>query len=204
LTVNNTERKAPMNLIPQTTKQTALANRLAKSILKLSPGLGEKSSEMAEALADSGLPPSAAVMLIQAVYSPTDAGGRGQASRAKWFLDAVQTRYRGRLDKIQTNAKYFRVFISEMEEVTEMRDTMNGEGYSFTFHETFMLWELGLDACSVLGIIQECCAGSVSQALAKKMIVRAALAVNAGHFQQIETAIDSLRYGYQFDRSDRQ
>lgn len=194
----------PPKLLPQVTRQTSVARRLTRNILKLSPGLGEQVSVMAESLADSGLPAGAAVQLIQAVYSPSDPLGRGQANRSKWFIEAVRTRYSDRLDKIRNNAAYFRVLIAEMEEVTEMRDTLNGEGYGFSFHATFLLWEMGLDANSILGIVQECCAGGVSHGLAKKMLIQAAFAVQAGHFQQIETAIDSIRYGYQYDRSDRQ
>lgn len=194
-----------MNLLPQTTQQTALTNRMSRAILKLAPGMGEQSALMAESLADSGLPAGAAVQLIQAVYSPADKQGAGQYTRAKWFIEAVRSRYSDRLDKIRHNAAYFRVLISEMEEVIEMRDTLNGEGYSFSFHAVFMLWECGLDADSILGIVQECCAGSVSAGLAKKMLIQAAFAVKAGHFLNIETAIDSIRYGYQCDaRPDRQ
>jgi hypothetical protein len=140
--------------------------------------------------------------MIQAVYSPTDEMGRGQGTRAKWFVSAVQNRYSHKLSKIQQDVSAFRIFISEMEEVVEMRDILNGEGYTISFESAFLLWELGMDADSVMGTIQEVCANLKFQSQAAKFVVRAAQMVKAGYFMEIETAIESMRYGYEYDPTE--
>jgi len=189
-------------LLPQISTQTAIERRLAARVLKLNPGLGEKSLEIANSLADSGITTAAAVMLLQAVYSPTDPIGRGQGTRAKWFVETVRRRYSYKLDKIRNDPKYFRTFVSDMEEVVEMRDILNGEGIVITFESAFLLWELGLNADSVMSIIQEVCDFAGYPRLAAQMVVKAARAVKAGHFMELETAIESMRYGYSSDQSN--
>lgn len=189
-----------MNLTPQTHRQDAVAKRMANRILAVNPGMGEKSMRMAEDIADSGLPSTAAVMLIQAVYSPTDDIGRGQATRAKWFISAVRNRYHHKLDKIRNNTGHFRVFLADMEEVVNMRDTLRGEGCSVSFEAAFLLWEQGMSADSILNIISDCCGKGMPPGASTKMVIRAAQMVKAGHFLNIETAIDSMRYGYQYER----
>ena len=83
-------------LIPLHSSHTALERKYIKRILQYNPGLGDKSALMAESLADSGLPASAAAMILQAVYSPTTGDGKGQGTRAKWFVEAIRYRYGSR------------------------------------------------------------------------------------------------------------
>lgn len=194
--MNETEPK----LLPQYGSQSALERRLASRILKLNPGLGDKSMQMATALTDSGIGPAAAAMLIMAVYSPTDERGRGQATRAKWFVEAMRRRYDYKIQKIRTDPAQFRIFIAEMEEVVEMRDTLKGEDVNISFESAFMLWELGLNADSVLGLIQNECDGITLQSVATKHIIRAAQMVQAGYFMELETAIKEMRNGYEYER----
>lgn len=187
-------------LLPQHSTQTALERRLAARILKLNPGLGEKSLEIANTLSDSGLSAAAASTLMLAVYSPSDESGRGQGTRMRWFMESVRRRYDYRLDKIRNDPKAFKIFVAEMEEVVEMRDILNGEDISMSFEAAFLLWELGLNADAVLGIIQEECDGMQKPSIIAKHIVRAAQAVKSGHFMELETAIKEMRHGYEYEK----
>lgn len=186
----------PQKLIAFVSQQTALERRMAAKILKSVPGLGDKSMVMAQTLCESGLSAAAASMLIHAVYSPSDPLGRGQGTRARWFIEAVNSRYSGRLDNIRRDPTRFKNFVAEMEEVTEMRDELNGEGITVSFQVAFLLWEIGLDADSVLGIIQGLCSGIEHTRMATALLIKAAQQVKAGHFMELETAIEFMRYGY--------
>lgn len=187
-------------LLPQYGEQTALERRLAARILKLNPGMGEKSLEIANALCDSGITAAAASTLLQAVYSPTDELGRGQGTRMRWFVEAIRRRYDYKIDKIRNDPKAFKTFIAEMEEVVEMRDTLKGEDVSVSFEAAFLLWELGLDADSILGIVQSECDGLNTPSIVAKHIVQAAQAVKSGFFMELETAIQAMRHGYEYEK----
>jgi len=190
--------RSATGLLPQFGRQSSIERRLAVSILKLDPGMGPKSQEIAHVMCDAGLNPSFAVTLIRAIYAPTDPMGRGQSTRINHAVKAIQNRYGHRLDVIKHDVKRCKVFIAEMEDVFDMRDTIRGEGFSITFEQAFLLWELGYDADSVLGIIQEQC-GQMSPVMATKMVVKSAQSVQAGFFMEVETAIESMRYGYEYD-----
>jgi len=187
-------------MLPQRSQQSALELRLAKKILTLNPGMGEKSQAIAESLVDSGMNAAGSAMIIHAVYAPTDPQGRGQATRARWFVEAVRRRYSYKLEKIRNDPSQFRNFLSEMEEVVEMRDILNGEGVAVSFEAAFLLWEIGLTADSAMGILQETCDDMNYLSIATKHLIRAAQAVKNGHFLTIENAIDSMRYGYEYER----
>lgn len=183
-------------LIPALSQQTAIERKLAGRILKLNPGIGEKSIELANSLCDSTLAPGMAAAIISAVYSPSDAGGRGQGTRIKWFVDAINQRYGSRLDKIKSSIPYFRTFIAEMEEMTDLRDTLNGEGYGASFQSTFLLWEVGLNSAEAMRILEALadCASYKSSAL--RILVKAAQIVKSGGTSSIEAAISELCHEY--------
>ena len=50
------------------------------------------------------------------------------------------------MDKARNNIKYLRTILAEMEEVTILRDTLNGESATITFEQAFELFEMGYDA----------------------------------------------------------
>lgn len=180
-------------LLPEVSQKTSLERRYIKQILKSDPGIGDKCVEIARSLADSGFTPAAASMILQSVYSPAVAGGNGQASRIRWFTEAIQTRYASRLDRIKTDYKAFRSFLSDMEEVTEMRDTLNGNGFTFTFHQSFLMWELGEDANSIMGMVYDLQEKGVMSTVAiVARIVKAALEVQRGTFSEVRTAVEFL------------
>lgn len=183
-------------LLPRISQQTAMERRIAATLLKLSPGLGEKTQELAATLSDSGLSAAAANLLIQAVYSPNDAVGRGQGTRAKWFTAAIQNRYGHRLEAIRKDPTRFKNFVAEMEDVVEMRDTLNGEGIAISFESAFNLWEVGLNAATAMSTIQSICADIEHTKLATALLLKAARQVKAGNFMALETAIEFMRQGY--------
>jgi hypothetical protein len=177
-----------MNLLPQFTQQKALELRYSKALMKLDKGLGEKTAAIAHEFADSGLSPTIAGMLMQTVYAPTQPDGRGQATRVKWFMETVRRRYMDRLDKARNNITFLRTILSEMEEITLMRDTLCGEGASITFEQTFHLYELGYDAEAILGIIADLDTPTKGAGIWR--INRAVAAVKSGRAYSLESALD--------------
>lgn len=174
---------------------TALERKYMNRMLTLHPGLGgEKSKVMANILADSGIPAAATTMLIGAVYAPNEVDGRGQGTRAKWFVQAVQDRYGGRIEKIKNDVTAFRTFVAEIAEVAESRDILQGEGLSVSFHEMFLLTELGYDGESVMSLVADMT--HLPARTAARLVVRAAVAVKSGKFNQLETAIAEMNYAY--------
>jgi hypothetical protein len=207
----------PENLLPavlEAKPRSALEIKYVKNILAADPGIGEKSLAIANSLADSGLSGPMAAMIIQAVYAPTTVDGRGQGTRIKWYVDAVRNRYGHKLDKIRTNVLSFRTFMADMEEVSQMRDELNGNGYSVSFEGAFLLWEIGEDVDSIQTAIEAHLdhlrdyPGSCM-----KRVVEAAMEVKSGkRFVELETALQFMNqremipdenYGEHTDRPDR-
>ncbi len=188
--------------IPALTQQSALERKLANRLLAMNPGLGPKSLEIANALADSGLSPSAASMLMLSVYATGDVAGRGQGTRLRWFMEAVQNRYSHKLDKIRNDPAAFRIFVADIEEVNEMRDTLNGEGITVSFQNAFLLWELGLNADTVMSTVADVCQHVPTPSLAAKFVVRAALMVKNKVCVSLESAINEMRHGYSTEFRD--
>lgn len=177
-----------MDLLPEVTKQRALETRYAKALLKTDKGLGEKTVAIAQEFADSGVAPAVATLLIQTVYAPTHPEGKGQATRVKWFVEAVKRRYVDRLDKAKNKIAYLRTILSELEEVTLLRDTLNGEGASVSFEQAFNLYEMGYDADTILAMISDMDCGGPSRGIWR--INRAIAAVKSGRATTIEAALD--------------
>lgn len=177
-----------MNLIPAVSHQKSLELRYSKALLKVDKGLGDKSMAIAQEFADSGVAPAVATMVIQAVYAPTHPEGRGQGTRLKWFMETVQRRYMDRLDKARNNIAYLRSILAEMEEITQMRDTLNGEGATVSFEQAFHLYELGYDAEAILGIVADLDCRTPSMAMWR--INRAVAAVKSGRAYSLESALD--------------
>jgi hypothetical protein len=165
----------------------ALEARYAKALLKLDKGLGPKSMELAKEFADSGLPSGVAALLMRTVYAPTDVQGRGQSVRLKWFMETVKRRYSDRLDKARSNMAYLRTLLAELEEITQMKETLCGEGLRFSFEQTFHLFELGYDADSIMALTSDM---EGSRLRAAGRVWRAAKAVEAGKAPSVEAALD--------------
>lgn len=186
------------SLIPAT--QSAAEIKISRRILALNPGLAAHSgkvSKAAELLSDSGLAPTVASMVIAAVYSSTDLQGRGQSTRARWFVEAVHNRYGHRLDMIRNDPKHLESFLYDMEVMSEIRDSLNGEGFSCSFHAAFLLWELGETTESITDLLEELYPSRLAyKGSAMAVVVRAAQLVKAGKFCELATAIQELRCGY--------
>lgn len=189
-------------LLPMRSTQTTVERVIARKILKINPGMGVKSLAMANDLAESGLGAAMASMLVMAVYSPSDELGRGQAARAKWLVEAVQTRYAHKLDQIRNDRKQFRLFVADVEEVATMRDTLAESGVPVSFHGAFLLWEIGMDADGVLSVVQEVMPTVKRPSALAAAVVKGALAVKDGRFTQLETAITEMNYGYRNNTED--
>jgi hypothetical protein len=182
-----------VKLIPALAEKSAIERKYVKQILRADPGVGEKSLAIAESLADSGFTPAAAAMIIQSVYSSEIALNRGRGTRIKWFTQMVHNRYGSRLDKIKSDYKAMRAFLADIEEINEMRDALNIEGYGLSYEAAGMLWELGEDANSIMTMITNHCGylcGYLSSQMS--MVVKAAVAVKHGRFSEVETALEYM------------
>jgi len=182
-------------LIPALSSQTALERKYIHHILRSDPGMGEKSIQIANSLADSGLPVAACAMILQAVFVPaTTSQQRGaQGTRLRWFVEAIQNRYQNRMDKIRHDYRAFRSFVSDMEEVTEMRDELNGNGYSISFQGAFLLWEVGECADSIQRMVDDYLPHLAQfKGSAMKRLVEAAMQVQNGVFSEMGSALEFL------------
>lgn len=168
--------------------------KIAKRLLEMNPGMGERSQQIAHDLCEAGLSATASVMLLNVVYSPDDAAGRGQAARVKHFKEAVMAHYGYRLDSIRHDVSRFRMFLADMEEMVEMRDILKGEGFSIAFSVAFMFWELGLDADAVMVLIDEYL-WQFSPQKAIVILTKAAMAVQAGRYMTLDAALERMTYG---------
>jgi hypothetical protein len=164
--------------------------------LKIDPGLGKKSQAMAEALIDSGLPPSMSILLIQSVCNlVATSPERNYGSRMKWFVAAMQNSYRHEIDKASNNIAYFKRLVVVMEDVTEIKDTLCGEGANISFQEAFILHRLGYNSDTLMALCDD-----IGPPLrrAARSIVKAAMAVESGNATTIEAALDyehTRKYG---------
>lgn len=168
----------------------ALEKRIAKTMLQLHPGLGPVAQEQAALLAESGLSPVQCAQIVEAVYAPAGSGptaGLGQTQRAKWMVQALRERYASRLERCANNTVLFRQLVADLEKINENRDTVNGEGVGFSFHDIFLLDEIGLGADAILGMMQDI--GVRSRLSAKMRLMEAARRVKAGQFATIEGAL---------------
>lgn len=180
-----------------------LQTRLANKIMASHAGIGDKSLEIAQSLVELGLSPAMSSMLLDAVYRPTDALGRGQATRWKWFNAAVQRRYRDRLEKIRTNVLSFRNFLAEIDEFVDMRDTFKGEDYSFSYEQCFEFHELNLDAEHCLGILTNLTSAGYSKFQARFFLLSAVNSVKNRRCSDIQSAIESIIYSRESNNYDR-
>jgi hypothetical protein len=170
----------------QPNKQLALEKKIAKKILLLKPGFGESVWHHAEALADSGLSPTQAMMLVDAIYAPTTAKGGGQAARAGWFVKTIRERYGSRLDYIGGNLALFKGFLAHMDEVIENRTALSDIDISFSFHEAMMLDEVGVPPDEVTRVMEDL---GVSKWNAKRIVMKAVRILKDGGAATLEGAI---------------
>jgi len=171
-----------------TGRNVALEKRIAKRLLELNPGLGPVAQQQAELLADTGLRPVEAAMLLEAVYQPSKANGRGQSQRSKALVEALVCRYGDRLQRAANNFDLMRTLIAEMEEVSEMRDQIGDAGASFSFADTLLLDGLGCSAHQVSALMAE--ERWSSAVAAKCRIMAAARLVESGQFATLEGALN--------------
>jgi len=178
-------------MIPQTTQSSALQKKYCKALLKTSPGLGVKAGEIADTLADSGLPSTLAVALLQTAYSPTVANGSGQSTRLKWFSQALIHRYGDRLEKARDNIGYLRIILGELEEIVDMREKVNEMDSGISFEVSFLLSGLGYTAESIGEMVDSM---RCSRGLALSRIKKAAMMVESGEACTVEGALEHLGF----------
>ncbi len=106
-------------------EELAIQRRYATALMERNPGLGEMSQKIAEDLVYSGLKPIEALALINMVYTPNDALGRGQGTRLRYFSEAIQERYGDQLESIRGSPALFRGFLTMIGDLVEMRDAVN-------------------------------------------------------------------------------
>jgi len=176
------------NLAISERRSQATSQRIARKILKLRPGFGPQATQQAEILADSGLSPGQATVLLNAMYAPTNALGRGQSNRAKWLVQALRDRYGSRLARVANNAALFKQFVGEIEDVIEGRDNLNECGHAtFSFAEMFQCDQVGLTATEIARLLdmQEDC----SRVTAKKRLMTAVSLVEKGQSATVDGAL---------------
>ncbi|MEI6849564.1 MAG: hypothetical protein WCK29_00850 [archaeon] len=139
-------------LVEQTTR--ALQEKYVDALLKQRPGLGgEAAKNIARDLTSTGITPNEAFALMNLVYSPVDVLGRGQATRAKYFSEAVQERYGDViLYNASQNVQSFRRLLGKIGEAVDTRDVVNEQldKSAITFRDTLMLQDLGIDAETII------------------------------------------------------
>jgi hypothetical protein len=177
-------------------RRVALARKLTRNLIRLNPGLGEAAQHQADLLADCALSPTQALMVIEAIYSPTVTAGHGQSTKTKWMVQALRERYADRLEKIASNSALFLGFLADLEEVVEERERVNSTDISFSFHEMFLCDEIGLCADEINRILstQDC-----KPITAKKRLMTAVELVKAGHCATVEGALCQAgdEFGYE-------
>lgn len=139
-------------------EEDRLQQRYIKALVRMNPGLGPKSEKFAEALVSTGLKPTQALMFVRAVYSPKDIEGKGQATRLKYFSEALIRRYGDcTLENARQHEKYFLSLLADVSAATNMRDEINefleGEA-SISFANILLLQEVGLNQDSFLDYVE--------------------------------------------------
>lgn len=170
--------------------EMALQKRYVDALIKARPGLEEQAIKIADDLVNTGLTPNEAMLLIDLVYSPRDLQGRGQATKLKYFSEAVIGRYGDSyLEKVGKSPVLFRGLLYQIGQAVEMREDANDflSHSSITFNDTFLFQELGLSA-EVLGsyVYHLMSEQGLSEVAAIMRIKGAAAEVERGRFSTLE------------------
>jgi len=170
-------------------KFDALSLKIANRILSGNPGLTpEYARKVTDTLMEADISPLQAAVIMDAVYRPTSGKGTGQTTRGKWFVQALTTRWAGRLEKAATSLASFRTLVAEIEELNEFRDRVNAEGTcSLSYQQAMMLDECGIGADAFMVMMYDSNLGSPFAAKAK--IMRAVRLVISGQAATVEGAL---------------
>ena len=165
---------------------------LSRQILKANPGLAGKAEEAAKVLSDSGISRALGNMIVSAVYSP-DNGGRGQATKSHWFIEALKTSsYGNRLDYIGSNKSALQRFVAEMSAIDDSREAL-ASYCSFSFADCFLLAEAGVGESEASAIMSDCESDGKTTYQAKRILMKAARAVISKECATVECAVQMLK-----------
>lgn len=139
-------------------QEFALQQQYIAALIQRSPGLGEVSNQVAQNLIASGITPAEAFLLIQAVYTPTTAQGKGQGNKVKHFGEALERHYGDVvLHNASKNVAAFQGLLARVTQAVDMRDSLNGAlvRSSFSFDDALRFQKLGLDQDTVMDAYQQ-------------------------------------------------
>lgn len=175
------------------TKQASdLQKKLHSQILKANPGLGDKASEMADILAESGISRALSLMIVSAVYSPDNAG-RGQTTKSHWFVSALKTSsYGNRLNYIGSNKNALQRFVAEMGEIDDSRESLSTY-CGFSFADCFLLSEAGISEAEAMAIMADCEADGKTTHQARRILMKAARSVIDKQCATVSGAVEMLK-----------
>jgi hypothetical protein len=193
------KQQSPAEMRQQEEKRTqALQTRYLTALVRLNPGLGKKTEEVALYLANIGLKQGEVMALLNTVYLPTHKDGRGQAQRAIYFTKALVNRYGERyLANIRQNLPAFLGFLGQVSEAVDMRDEVNDalkenekDRANISFYDALALEVAGLSTEAYLGYLadlkkQTGCSNVKAVVVLKKAIEE----VNKGRVGELEALI---------------
>ncbi len=173
--------------------EIALQKKYTDALIRARPGLGEKSLKIADELINTGLTPNEAMLMINLVYSTRDVQGRGQATKLKYFSEAVIRRYgENYLEKVGRSLDLFRGLLYQIGQAVEMRDETNDylSNSSITFRDSLLFQELGLSAEVLESYVYHLTSEKgLSEVAAIMRIKEAAAEVERGRFATLESIL---------------
>ena len=180
-----TEEVNSYALVVPTGDTVALQQQYIVALMKNKPGMDGKSTQLVtKDLINSGIQPTEALMLINLVYGGPNGSltGKGQATRTKYFAEAVQEVWGDRLANASKNPALFRGLLAKINEATQLHDSISEENnpqssfpYSISFKESLLLQEAGVDTDYFLSLIEDLVSEyRISRPIAKVRIVEAA------------------------------
>lgn len=186
-------------IIP-TDRRQKVGQKIAKTIIRMYPGLGPKTQALADVLADSGLSMAESTALLLAAYSGPSNSGQGQGPRMKHFVNALKVRYGDRLERAANNVTLFKALVGELESIVDTRDELRDSGIKLSFLEALRFDALGISGDEISRLMEEqTCFGPV----AKKMrLLKALDLVEKGQFATVEAALyqaDSAYFGHEYE-----
>ena len=163
----------------------ALQQQYIVALMKSKPGMDGKSTQLvARDLVNSGLQPTEALMIINMVYGGPNGNlsGKGQATRTKYFSEAVQEVWGDRLANASQHPALFRGLLAKMNAATQLHDAVAEENnpqssfpYSISFKEALLLQDAGVDEDYFLSLVEDLVSEyRISRPAAKIRIVDAA------------------------------
>lgn len=182
----------------QQVARPSLVPQFVKRLTKINPGLSGKTIENASMLmADSGLEGLECLRLLEAVYRPNNEKGIGQSTRAKYFTEALRSRWGYRLEKAASSLPALKTLVGEVESLAVFRDTIREDlGFNISFLESMLLDEIGITPDSFMVMHHEAMQIRPSPIWGKKTILDAAKLVQSGKASTIEGALEFLLHKY--------